>query len=92
MWATSSTASEANRPLTAVELEGEAGLLVDVPGGRSLLDRVEQVGADVSGRDLPSYPNPPNGSSSSDPACWMLFRNLVALAMTALTASPARPS
>jgi hypothetical protein len=31
------------------ELEGEAGLLVDVPGDLPLLDQVEQVGADVLG-------------------------------------------
>ena len=34
------------------ELEGEAGLLVDVPGDLPLLDQVEQVGADVLGPEV----------------------------------------
>ena len=34
------------------ELEGQAGLLVDVAGDLSLLDEVEQVGADVLGPEL----------------------------------------
>jgi hypothetical protein len=34
------------------ELEGEAGLLVDVTGDLPLLDQVEQVGADVLGPEL----------------------------------------
>ena len=34
------------------ELEGQAGLLVDVPGDLSLLDQVEQVGADVLGPEV----------------------------------------
>ena len=34
------------------ELEGQAGLLVDVAGDLSLLDQVEQVGADVLGPEV----------------------------------------
>ena len=44
---------------------------------------------DVSGRDLPSYPNPPNGRSSPDPPCWIDLRNFVALAMTGSYLPPA---
>jgi len=47
---------------------------------------------DVSGRDLASYPNPPNGSSSSDPAFCRDFRNFVALAMTVSYLPPALAS
>ena len=34
------------------ELQGQAGLLVDVPGDLSLLDQMEQVGADVLGPEV----------------------------------------